>query len=107
MKFLVLAALVAAATATPTRFNPDSLMQNEGMIGGDIAGGINLVQDPVTVSMTNLQINNVHFFRDMCKYNLHVFSPFIASGQDHHHPRFLLYVLAQQCHLLRDPLQPL
>jgi hypothetical protein len=58
MKFLVLAGLMAFAAASPARpaFNPDSLMVNEGMIGGDIAGGINLVTDPVTVSFHILYI---------------------------------------------------
>ena len=31
-------------------FNPDTLMYNDGMVGGDIAGGVKEVFNPVSVS---------------------------------------------------------
>lgn len=40
---LALFGLLALASAKPS--NPDQFLYNEGMIGGDIAGGINLVED--------------------------------------------------------------
>jgi hypothetical protein len=53
MKFVLLAGLLAMAAATPTRFDPDTLMVNEGMMGGDIPGGMfELAKDPATGKTT-------------------------------------------------------
>ena len=52
MKFLVLAGLVALTAGSPSRpaFNPDTLMFNNGMLGGDIAGGMYQVATDLDVS---------------------------------------------------------
>ncbi|CAG0915469.1 unnamed protein product [Notodromas monacha] len=45
MKVFVILALVAAAVAVPVEENPDRFMYNEGMLGGDIKGGYQLVKN--------------------------------------------------------------